>query len=393
MNTLAPGDSQMAGLRVGIVGGGVGGLCLGAALRAAGHTVMVVEQARAYGRLGADVNLTPNAVHALDGLGLGLGARLRETAARPEFRLSRTWDTGEITSQVPMSTAAETRYGAPQLTIHRADLLDALEAALGAESLRLGARGIAMAQDADHAVLTLESGETLEFDVLVGADGIHSKVRATLFGPDAPRFTGLVSWRGTCPRAALGDLPNLDSFTKWWGPTPDRQIVTFPLTRGEEIFVFATTAQEGWTEEGWTLPGDPEVLRAAYADFHPEARALLDGPETVTRSALHVRDPMPRWSDGRMTVLGDAAHPMVPFMAQGACMAIEDAVVLARALGTATPATVPEALAAYEDTRRDRTARVQEGSLANDWLKGAGNADWVYGYDAWGVALGDAAAA
>ncbi len=381
----------MSLLRVVIAGGGVGGMAAAIALQQQGASVRIFEQARAYGRIGADVNLTPNAVHALDRL--GIGEALRRTAARPEFRISRMWDTGAETSRLPMSAAAEAKYGAPQLTIHRADLLRSLEDALVPGTLRLESKVRGIEQGTDGAALLLENGERIDADVVVGADGIHSVVRHALFGADRPRFTGLVSWRATCPRAAVAALPNLDSFTKWWGPTADRQIVTFPLSRGEEIFVFATTPQQDWTEEGWTLAGDMKELRAAYADFHPEARALLEACTEATRSALHVREPMARWSQGRVTILGDAAHPMVPFMAQGACMAIEDAVVLARALEHARGADIPAALERYEGARRERTARVQRGSLANDWLKEGGNADWVYAYDAWAAPLGSVAAA
>lgn len=359
------------------------------ALQKAGHSVTICEQAGAYGQIGADVNLPPNAVHALDGL--GIRPALEETAARPEFRISRTGDSGEETSRLPMSAAAEAKYGAPQLTIHRADLLDALRGALAPGTIRLGARAAGIEQGDDNAALVLADGSRVEGDLVIGADGIHSAVRAALFGPDHPRFTGLVSWRGTVPRERLAGIPDLDSFTKWWGQTADRQIVSFPLRRGAEIFVFATTPLDGWSEEGWTLPGDVAELRAAYADFHPNARALLDACDAVTRSALHVRDPMPQWSKGRVTVLGDAAHPMVPFMAQGACMAIEDGVVLARAID-ANP-DVRSALAAYEAARRERTARVQQGSLANDWLRQGGNADWVYAYDAWADPVGGRQAA
>jgi salicylate hydroxylase len=374
-------------LSIGICGGGVGGLTAAIALTRAGHAVTVHEQARAFARIGADVNLTPNAVHALDRL--GVGETLRETAARPRFRISRTWDTGEETSRLPMGDEAEKKYGAPQLTIHRGDLLRALEARVPAAAIRLGHQVTAVSD----GTVTFADGTSAGFDVVIGADGIHSTVRTALFGEDRPTFPGLVSYRAVVPRAAV-DAANLDSFTKWWGPRPDVQVVVFPLTRGEEVFIFATTPQDDWRDESWTLPGDVAELREVYEDFHPEVGALLAAVSSVTKSALYVRDPMPRWSSGHATLIGDAAHPMVPFMAQGACMAIEDAVVLSRALdGVTDPADVPAALRAYEDARRDRTARIQLGSLANDWMKGQGNADWVYGYDAWTAPLGAPAAA
>lgn len=375
----------MEALNIAICGGGVGGMAAAIALQAQGHSVTIFEQTRQFGRVGADVNLTPNAVHALDRL--GVGEALRANAARPTHRISKTWDTAEETSRLPMSSAAEDRYGAPQLTIHRADLLAALEGRLATGTLRFGVKVVGVGPADQGAVIRFGDGTSATFDLVIGADGIHSAVRQSLFGSDAPKFTGLVSWRAVFARDKAPDLPDLDAFTKWWGPTSDRQIVTFPLTHGTEIFVFATNAQDGWTEEGWTLPGDIAELRAAYSDFHPDARALLEACETVTRSALHVREPMERWSVGHVTLLGDAAHPMVPFMAQGACMAIEDAVVLGRAVAGTSRADLPAALQAYDRTRLPRTAEIQRSSLANEWLKDKGNADWVYGYQAWTVAL------
>jgi salicylate hydroxylase len=374
----------MTTLCIGISGGGVGGLSAAIALRRQGHDVVVFEQARQFLRIGADVNLTPNAVRALDGL--GVGDALRKTAARPTHRISRTWDSGEETSRLEMADSAEKRYGAPQLTIHRADLLKALEAELPSEAIKLGKRTTAFVDEGGKVIVRFADGTEQSVDALIGADGIHSAVRTMMFGPESPQFTGLVSYRGVVPREKLS-ISNLDAFTKWWGPTPSSQIVTFPLNRGEETFVFATTAQDDWRQESWTLPGDVEELRRAYADFHPEARALLAACTAVTKSALYIRDPLPVWSVGRTTLLGDACHPMVPFMAQGACMAVEDAVVLARTMEGAKAADIPAALKRYEAARQERTARVQIGSRGNEWLREGGNADWVYAYDAWGVSL------
>lgn len=375
----------MAGLRIGICGGGVGGLAAAIGLRKLGHDFVVFEQASQFLRIGADVNLTPNAVHAIDRL--GVGDILRETAARPTYRISRTWDTGEETSCLPMSDEAEKTYGAPQLTIHRADLLKAMEGQIPVDALHLGKSVSGVINDNTRTAILFADGTSEDVDVIVGADGIHSAVRNALFGKDDPKFSGIVSYRSVIAREDAGAISNLDAFTKWWGPTPEVQIVTFPLTLGKEIFVFATTPQEGWTEEGWTLPGDVEELRRAYEGFHPEAMALLNACTEVTKSALHIREPMERWSEGNATLLGDAAHPMVPFMAQGACMAIEDAVVLARALEGADRVSAPERLKRYERARLERTANIQRNSLANEWMKEQGNADWVYGYHAWEAEL------
>ncbi len=377
-------------LSIGICGGGVGGLTAAIALKRAGHRVTVFEQATLFGRVGADVNLTPNAVRALDGLGGALPAALRETAAQPTHRISRTWDTGEITSNLEMAETAVAKYGAPQLTIHRADLLSALQAELTAGEIRMGVRIAGIDEPAlpsgSSPGIRLADGTIERFDAVIGADGIHSVVRTALLGPDKPEFTGLVSYRSVVARETL-DLPHLDAFTKWWGPTADLQIVTFPLNRGRETFVFATSAQNDWREESWTMPGDVDELRHIYRDFHAEARALLAACTSVTKSALYVREPLTTWSRGAIGLVGDACHPMVPFMAQGACQAIEDAIVLGRALKDVPAAGLAAAFKTFEAARKPRTSRVQDGSRGNEWLKQGGNADWVYGYDAWATPL------
>lgn len=376
----------MAQQLIGISGAGIGGLAAAIALRKLGKDVVVFEQASQFARVGADINLTPNAVLALDGL--GIGDALRDTAARPSHRISRTWDTGEETSRIEMAEAAQTRYGAPQLTMHRADLMTALEQAMPSDNVRLGKRTQSIVETPDGIDMTFADGSTQRVDVLVGADGIHSTVRTAIVGKEHPVFTGVVAFRAVVPAERLQGVNNLNAFTKWWGPNPETQIVTFPLNRGRDIFIFATTPQDSWRNESWTTPGDVNELRAFYADFHPEARALLDACDEVLKSALYVRDPLPTWSKGNMTLLGDACHPMMPFMAQGAGMAIEDGIVLARCLADANGDDVPAALARYQAARLDRTSQIQIGSRGNNWLKAGSNADWVYEYDAWNVALG-----
>lgn len=375
---------------IGIVGAGIGGLVAAIALRRAGHDVIVFEQAKQFARVGADINLTPNAVRALDGLGVGDAARV--TAARPTHRISRTFDSGEETSCLEMANTAEERYGAPQLTIHRADLLAALADMFPAELVALGKRAEAIIADSSGVNVDFTDGSSVRVGALIGADGIHSSVRTAMFGAEHPRFTGIVAYRAVVPAERLEGVPNLNAFTKWWGPNPNSQIVTFPLNRGRDIFIFATTPQDSWHLESWTTPGSVEELRAQYTDYHPDARALLEACDTVLKTALYERDPMPAWTQGRLALLGDAAHPMMPFMAQGAGMAIEDAVVLSRHLDGVSMADLPAALKDYERARIERASHAQLGSRGNNWLREGGNADWVYGYDAWSAPLGVPAA-
>jgi len=376
----------MTGLRIGIVGAGVGGLAAAIALRRQGHQIGVFEQAGKFARVGADINLTPNAVRALDGL--GVGAAVRRCGARPTFRISRDWDSGAETSRLAMGDVAEQQYGAPQITIHRADVLAALTEALPADQVQFGKRLETVRESAAGVRLDFADGSSQTVDVVIGADGIHSRVRSALFGEEYPRFTGVVSFRAVVPTERVKGVPEIEAFTKWWGPNPQSQIVTFPLNQGRDTFIFATTGQDSWHEESWTSAGDVEELRSFYRGFHPDARKLLDACDSVLKSALYEREPLPEWSKGCVTLLGDACHPMLPFMAQGAGMAIEDAVVLARCLGPVTQRSqVAAALARYAGARQQRTAKIQIGSRGNQWMKTQGNADWVYGYDAWQVPL------
>lgn len=371
-------------LDIGIAGAGIGGLTAAIALTKQGHRVTVYEQAARFMRVGADINLTPNAVVALDGVGVGEG--IRRTGARPTFRISRDWDTGEETSRLAMGDSAQQQYGSPQLTIHRADLLEVLSQAFPAERVHFAKRIVGVQQAEGRVQVSFEDGTQATHQVLIGADGIHSRVRAALFGDEYPRFTGVVSYRAVVPTERVKSVPEIEAFTKWWGPNPQSQIVTFPLNLGRDTFIFATTGQDSWHEESWTSEGDVEELRSHYRDFHPHARTLLDACDSVLKSALYERDPLPHWTVGQVSLLGDACHPMLPFMAQGAGMAIEDAVVLGRCLH-AEVRDVTAALTRYEQARHERTAKIQIGSRGNQWMKTQGNADWVYGYNAWTTEL------
>jgi salicylate hydroxylase len=287
-----------------------------------------------------------------------------------------------------MGDTAEKLYGAPQLTIHRADIIAALAEAFPIANIQFSKRLKTVTESDQGVTLLFEDGTQDTVDLVVGADGIHSRVRTALFGEEYPRFTGVVSFRAVVPTERVKDVPEIEAFTKWWGPNPQSQIVTFPLNSGKDTFIFATTGQDSWTEESWTSPGDVNELRGFYKEFHADARALLDACDTVLKSALYEREPLAQWSRGAVTLLGDACHPMLPFMAQGAGMAIEDAVVLARSLsGVSTKAQIEKGLATYTSARQERTAKIQIGSRGNQWMKTQGNADWVYGYDAWNVPL------
>ena len=236
--------------------------------------------------------------------------------------------------------------------------------------------------------LVFEDGTQALHEVVLGADGIHSMVRTALFGKEQPRFTGVVSFRAVVPTDKVRQVPEIEAFTKWWGPNLQSQIVTFPLNRGRDTFIFATTGQDSWQEESWTRPGDVNELRSFYRDYHPDARALLDACDNVLKSALYEREPLPQWSVNHVSLLGDACHPMLPFMAQGAGMSIEDGVVVSRCLGQVQQLSdVAPALQRYAAARQARTAEIQIGSRGNQWLKTQGNADGVYGYDAWNVPL------
>ncbi len=383
-------------MRIAVVGGGIGGLAAAASLRAVGlDDVVVFEQSGTLGEVGAGIQLSPNATRLL--LRLGLGDALDAVAVRPTHVEQRRWADGALLATMPLGEGVADAFGAPYLHVHRADLVDLLRTAVPPSCVRLGARVVGATPEGD---VTLADGTTERFHAVVGADGIHSAVRGAIGAVDRPRFSGNVAYRGLLPADAVADLGVTHTSSLWMGP--DAHLVHYFLRRGDLFNIVAIVADQTWAEESWTAPGDVGALLDAFDGWHPTVRAMLGRLRAVHRWALHDRDPLPAWSAGCVTLLGDACHPMLPYLAQGGAQAIEDAACLAVGLATSS-GDVPAALARYEELRRPRTSRVQGGArqasvtyhlhdgpeqaardaalaapLASPW----GRIAWLYGHDA-----------
>lgn len=374
---------------VAIVGAGMGGLAAAGTLRKFGFEVRVYEQASRFARIGAGIQMMPNSMKVLRGI--GVEDRLRRTAFAPVSHLNRLWDTGEVTMELPMP---ESRYGAPYLCMHRGDLHDALASVVPQDIIHLGRKLAGIEQGGGQATLVFADGSRERADIVIGADGVHSTVREIILGPEKPLHRGRIAYRAVFPAERIGrDIG--PSRTKWWGP--DRHIVIYYTTanRSEVYFVTSLPEPAEWvTRESWSAKGDVQELRAAYAGFHSDVRAVLEGCPDCHKWAILEREPLARWSEGRVVLLGDACHPMTPYMAQGAATSIEDAAILARCLDAVDGEDIAGAFRRYEAHRKPRTSRIQAISSANTWMQKSGdNPDWLYGYDAWSVPLTEAATA
>lgn len=372
-------------LKIAIVGAGMGGLAVAAALRKVGHDVMVYEQARQFARLGAGIQIGCNAMHVLRGL--GLEQRLRADTFYPRSWNNRDWKSGEILFDMLFGQPAEDKYGAPYLLAHRGDLHAALASAVPDEIVHLTHRLTGIEHKADGAVrLAFENGVMVEADAVIAADGVNSVAQEALFGASQPNFTGRIAYRTVFPASRLKGVEVVNC-TKWWGK--DRHIVVYPVKPDRSEVYFVTSQPEpGFEIESWSAEGDVNVLREAFSGFHDDVRKLLDACPNVHKRPLVDREPLERWVDGNVALLGDACHPMTPYMAQGAAMAIEDSAILARCLeGIDDRAGVAKGLARYEATRKARTSKMQLTSRQNVWGRGATDTDWVYGYNAWAAPL------
>jgi len=344
--------------KVAIVGGGIGGLAAALALQRRGIEVAVYERAPEIGEIGAGLNLSPNAVKAFRAL--GIERETLDVGFRAEYQVVRSWRSGRVIARVQRAGGEiERRFGATFLTIHRADLLDVLARALPAELIRLDKSCTGAETRGDAAVARFADGTEIEADVVIGADGIHSAVRASLFGPDEPTFTGCMCWRGmVSPDALTGDIRPSD-MTAWWGP--NGHVVHYPVRRGKLVNFVAHYNSDGWQGESWTHQCDRDELMQTYARWNASLLKLIESSELYYKWGLFDRDPLDAWGRGRISLLGDSAHPMLPYLGQGACMAVEDGCILADRLA-AMPEDPAAALRDYERRRMPRTRRAQLGS-------------------------------
>jgi salicylate hydroxylase len=336
--------------RIALIGGGIGGCTAAHALLQKGFEVHVYEAQPELKEIGAGVALGPNAMKALRAL--GLEQAVRDVAYQGEYQYLLSWQSGRVISKNARADA-ERRYGAAGCSAHRADLLDVLSASLPNEIVSLGARGVEVDTHGDVAWAKFKDGTEIEADAIVGADGIHSAVRTSLFGADAPRFTGKICYRSVIPVDAVPGAPVQEG--TWLGP--HGAIVIYRVRRGELINVVAHHDDDTYKHESWITECDRQEPIERYAKWHESLKRLFSASQVWYKWALYDRDPIPQWTRGRVTVLGDAAHPMLPYLGQGACQAMEDGCVLAMALD-AMPEDVPGALALYERSRRPRASQV-----------------------------------
>jgi salicylate hydroxylase len=381
-----------------VIGGGIGGLSAALSLLRAGFDVYVYEQARELGEVGAGIQISPNASRVLHGL--GLADELATMGVRPQAWHQRRWDDGRTLLRTPLAGAIESAFGFPHYQTHRADLLFTLARAVPADRVHLQHRLTDFADHGDRVEARFANGARIETDVLVAADGIHSTARRHLFDPEEPNFTGCAAYRGLVPAERLRDLDLEVTAQVWLGP--GRHFVHYFVQQERLVNFVAIVDQDAWARESWTDRGDVDEALAAYEGWHPQVRAILGAVDEIFIWGLFDRKPLERWAAGRVALLGDACHAMLPFMAQGAAQAIEDGATLAACLADRSDA--PEALRLYERLRIPRASRIQTLSTQNktrfhlpdgpkqeardaemsagatDWSFKA--VDWIYGHDA-----------
>ena len=353
----------MASPHVLIAGGGIAGVAAALALLRAGIDVDVYEQAPVYREVGAGIQISPNGNRALDFL--GVFERLQALSCDAEGKEIRLWNTGQTWKLFDMGRVAVERYGYPYLTVYRPDLLQVLAQAvheLKPGALHLGSKVAGCDQDEGRVTLRLEDGRSVPGDALIGADGVHSRIRDDLHGASRPSFSGMMAWRGVIPMQFLPPHMKRPVATNWVGP--GAHVVCYPLHAGELMNFVATVERDDWTVESWMTEGSTKECLADFAGWHEDVQAMIATAPALFKWALMVRPPMERWSVGRVTLMGDACHPTLPFLAQGGVMALEDAVVLGRCV-TENRDDPALAFHRYELARIAVTRRKVLGAQAN----------------------------
>jgi salicylate hydroxylase len=355
----------MAGRRpyVAVVGGGIGGLAAAIGLRQRGIEVVVHEQAGEVSHQGAGIAVGANGHKMFREL--GVAERLKGTAVEPVRADFRNWRTGRCMVAHPLAGAYEERFGAPFWTVERAAVQQALLAELGTEHVRLGARCSEVEKTGRGAVIRFADGTEAEADAVIGADGIHSAVRSSVFGPEDAVFSGTSGYRALIPMERLRHIPQLQESVLWLWLGPGRHFIAYPVAGAAALNFLAVIPDRDWLIESWSTEGETSDLLAAFEGWHPFVTEILAACERPGRWALYDREPQRTWSRGPVTLLGDAAHAMLPHHGQGANQSLEDAVVLADILGRADADGVVPALRAYEQARRPRTRLLQSGSRKN----------------------------
>jgi salicylate hydroxylase len=343
--------------RIVIVGGGIGGLFAANALVAQGIEVAVYEQAPALGEVGAGVYITPNSVRHLQRLGFGPAVEKWGARVGGDSRYFRHDGTVIAPVQVTDSAGWNATFG-----MHRADLVEFLAAGLPAEVVRTGHRCTGFEQNSKTARISFDNGTTAEADAVIAADGIHSELRPHVYPPSRPVFSGSIAYRGLVPQERVPNWPAA-RWEMWLGQT--KHFLTYPVRAGQLINYVGFVPADHEMRESWSAAGDPDALRREFAGWDPRIGSVLGQVQMTFRWALYDREPLPTWTRGRLSLLGDAAHPMLPHLGQGANQSIEDGMALATILGRADRDTVPAALLAYERLRRERVAQVQRGAREN----------------------------
>jgi 6-hydroxynicotinate 3-monooxygenase len=361
--------------QIAVVGAGLGGLTVAGFLQRAGFAVTIYEQAPAFSRIGAGIILTANATKVLRRLGVEY--ELVRTGIKPQCFVSRAWDTGATMYEIRFDDASERRYGGPYLNVHRGDLHDVLAQAVAPKTIAFDHQLVDVKKSNGRYSLRFGNGATAQADIVIGADGIRSKVREFLLGDGPPRFIGAVAHRAVFPSERLGDF-KIPDCTKWWGL--DRHSLAYFVTgKRDELYVIGVVPAREWDSEAVSLPSSRAALMAEFAEFHADLRRVLGVADNVTLWPIFDRARDDRWSGDRVVLMGDACHPVRPFMAAGGAMAIEDGAVLSRCIAEFDDPA--EAFACYAATRIPRVAEVQRISLENSWMGGPTDTDWFYCYD------------